>query len=161
VGTLALMTCTWVIALILICMVLNGLGFLWNLFEVVPLYDEIAHFLTPLVLVVILSEIIYRGGGNDEFFGTQRHAVITGCAIGGVGAVGWEVAEILMDLMGIPAYNPPLDAISDIFLGVLGGAVGGLGCRPLPRPELRTHQKRLGKDREFASCVAPLSGVAL
>jgi hypothetical protein len=118
------MSRTWVIALILICMVLNGLGFFWNLFEVVPLYDEIAHFLTPLALVVVLSEIIYRAGGNDEFFGTQRRAVITGCAIGGVGAVAWEVVEILMDLMGIPAYNPPLDTISDVFLGVLGGAVG-------------------------------------
>jgi hypothetical protein len=118
------MSRTWVIALILICIVLNGLGFLWNLFEVVPLYDEIAHFLTPLALVVVLSETIYRGGGNDEFFGTQRRTVITGCAIGGVGAVAWEVAEILMDLTGIPAYNPPLDTISDVFLGVLGGAVG-------------------------------------
>jgi hypothetical protein len=49
----------WIVALILICIALNWAGFLWNLFEPIPLYDEIAHFLTP---VVILAEIIYRGG---------------------------------------------------------------------------------------------------
>ena len=45
----------WVVALILICIALNGAGFLWHLFEPIPLYDEIAHFLTPFTLVVILE----------------------------------------------------------------------------------------------------------
>jgi hypothetical protein len=54
--------------LILICVGLNGAGFLWNLFEPIPLYDEIAHFITPFTLVMITAEIIYRAGGDDEFF---------------------------------------------------------------------------------------------
>jgi len=58
--------------LILICTGLNGAGFAWNLFEPIPLYDEIAHFLTPFTLVAILAEIIYRGEGDDEFFNTPR-----------------------------------------------------------------------------------------
>src|SRR3712207_8772967 len=68
----------WVVALILICTALNGAGFLWHLFEPIPGYDEIAHFLTPFTLVAITAEIIYRGGGDDEFFNTPRRAVITG-----------------------------------------------------------------------------------
>src|ERR687894_486938 len=114
----------WVVALILICIALNGAGFLWHLFEPIPLYDEVAHFLTPFTLVVILAEIIYRGGGDDEFFNTPRRAVITGSVIGLVGAAGWEGIEIVMSLMGLPISHAPPDTIFDIALGVLGGAVG-------------------------------------
>ena len=114
----------WVIALILLCTVLNGVGFLWRLFEPIPGYDEIAHFITPFTLVAITAEIIYRNGGDDEFFDTPLHAVITGSFIGFVGATGWEVIEILLDLWGLPISRALPDTIFDVFLGVTGGAVG-------------------------------------
>ena len=114
----------WVIALILLCTALNGAGFLWHLFEPIPLYDEIAHFITPFTLVAITAEIIYRGGGDDEFFNTPRRAVITGSVIGLVGAGGWEVIEIVLDMMGFPISRVILDTIFDVVLGVLGGAAG-------------------------------------
>jgi hypothetical protein len=114
----------WVIALILLCTGLNGAGFLWHLFEPIPLYDEIAHFITPFTLVAITAEIIYRGGGDDEFFNTPRRAVITGSVIGLVGAGGWEVIEIVLDMMGFPISRVILDTIFDVVLGVLGGAAG-------------------------------------
>ena len=114
----------WVIALILLCIALNGAGFLWHLFEPIPGYDEIAHFITPFTLVAITAEIIYRGGGDDEFFNTPRRAVITGSVIGLVGAGGWEVIEIVLDAMGFPISRALPDTIFDVVLGVLGGAVG-------------------------------------
>jgi hypothetical protein len=114
----------WVVALILLCTALNGAGFMWNLFEPIPLYDEIAHFITPFTLVVITAEIIYRGGGDDEFFNTPRRAVITGSAIGLVGAAGWEVIEVLLDMMGLPISHAIPDTLLDVVLGVLGGAAG-------------------------------------
>ena len=114
----------WVIALILLCTGLNGAGFLWHLFEPIPLYDEIAHFITPFTLVAITAEIIYRGGGDDEFFNTPRRAVITGSAIGLLGAGAWEVIEIVLDMMGFPISRAIPDTIFDVVLGVLGGATG-------------------------------------
>jgi hypothetical protein len=114
----------WVIALILICTALNGAGFLWHLFEPIPLYDEIAHFITPFTLVAITAEIIYRGGGDDEFFNTPRRAVITGSAIGLLGAGAWEIIEIVLDMMGFPISRAIPDTIFDVVLGVLGGAAG-------------------------------------
>jgi hypothetical protein len=114
----------WVIALILLCTGLNGAGFLWHLFEPIPLYDEIAHFITPFTLVAITAEIIYRGGGDDEFFNTPRRAVITGSAIGLVGAGAWEVIEIVLDMMGFPISRAIPDTFFDVVLGVLGGAAG-------------------------------------
>ena len=114
----------WVIGLIVACTLLNGAGFLWDIFEPIPLYDEIAHFLTPFVLVAIVAEIIYRNGGDDEFFDTPRHAIVTGSVIGLVGAAGWEGVEVVLSAMGVPISNALPDTIFDVFLGVVGGAAG-------------------------------------
>lgn len=114
----------WVVSLIVFCVVLNAAGFLWNLFEPIPLYDEVAHLVTPFVLVAIVAEIVYRAGGDDRFFDTPRHAILTGAAIGFAGAVGWEVVEIFLDIMGFTISHAPLDTVFDIVLGVIGGAAG-------------------------------------
>jgi purine-cytosine permease-like protein len=116
----------WVICLIAICVLLNGAGFLWDIFEPWLLYDEIAHVITPFTLVAITAEIIYRRGGDDEFFDTPRHALVTGSVIGFVGAVGWECIEILLDYL-FPAASIDhslSDTFFDVVLGVIGGAAG-------------------------------------
>lgn len=114
----------WIVLLILFCIVLNGAGFVFKIFEPIPLYDEIAHFLTPFVLVAILAEIIYRGGGDDEFFDSRRHAIVTGSVIGLLGAGGWEGIEVVLSAMGVAISNTLPDSIFDVVLGVLGGAAG-------------------------------------
>src|SRR5215210_3381258 len=114
----------YIVLLILGCIALNAAGFLWKLFEPVILYDEIAHFITPFTLVLILAEIIYRSGGDDELFNTPVRAIITGSVIGFLGAAGWEVIETVMALMGMSISNAAPDTAFDIVLGVLGGAAG-------------------------------------
>ena len=114
----------WIIMLVLICIALNGAGFIWRLFEPVLFYDEVAHFLTPFVLVAVLAEIIYRVGGDDEFFDTRRHAIVTGSVIGLLGAGGWEGIEVILSAFGVPISNTLADSLFDVFLGVLGGAAG-------------------------------------
>lgn len=114
----------WIIGLLILSTALNAAGFLWKLFEPVPLYDEIAHFLTPFVLVAITAEVIYRSGGDDEFFDTPRHAVVTGAAIGLVGALGWEGIEAILAAAGFSISNAPADTFFDVVLGVVGGAAG-------------------------------------
>lgn len=114
----------WIVLLILFCIILNGAGFVFKIFEPIPLYDEIAHFLTPFVLVAVLAEIIYRGGGDDEFFDSRRHAIVTGSAIGLLGAGGWEGIEVVLSAIGVAIANTLPDSIFDVFLGVLGGAAG-------------------------------------
>jgi len=114
----------WIVLLILFCIALNGAGFVFKIFEPIPLYDEIAHFLTPFVLVAVLAEIIYRGGGDDEFFDSRRHAIVTGSVIGLLGAGGWEGIEVVLSAIGVAIANTLPDSIFDVFLGVLGGAAG-------------------------------------
>ena len=114
----------WIVLLILISIALNGAGFVFKLFEPIPLYDEIAHFLTPFVLVAVVAEIIYRNGGDDEFFDSRRHAIVTGSVIGLLGAGGWEGIEVVLSAMGVAISNTLPDSLLDVFLGVLGGAAG-------------------------------------
>jgi hypothetical protein len=137
----------YIIVLILFCIALNAAGFLWKLFEPVLLYDELAHFITPLTLVLILAEIIYRSGGDDEFFNTPLRAIITGSVIGFLGAAGWEGVEIVMSLMGISVSNALPDTIFDVFLGILGGATGAWAAdryldRVFGRSRTNPHQPR-------------------
>jgi hypothetical protein len=138
----------YIVLLILFCIALNAAGFLWKLFEPVPLYDEIAHFITPFTLVLILAEIIYRNGGDDDFFNTPRRAIVTGSVIGLLGAAGWEGIEVAMSLWGLTISNTPPDTIFDIVLGVLGGAAGAWAAdryldRIFGRSRTNPHQPRV------------------
>ena len=114
----------YIVLLILFCIALNAAGFVWKLFEPILLYDEIAHFITPFTLVLILAEIIYRNGGDDDFFNTPRRSILTGAVIGFLGATGWESIEVAMSLMDLPISNTLADTVFDVTLGVLGGAAG-------------------------------------
>jgi hypothetical protein len=138
----------YIVLLILFCIALNAAGFLWKLFEPVLLYDEVAHFVTPFTLVLILAEIIYRSGGDDEFFGTPTKAIVTGSVIGFLGAVGWEGVEVVMSLMGMSISNALLDSIFDVVLGILGGAAGAWAAdryldRLFGRSRINAHEPRV------------------
>jgi hypothetical protein len=140
----------WIIGLIVFCIVLNGAGFLWDIFEPVPLYDEVAHVITPFVLVAVVAEIVYRMGGDDEFFNTPRRALVTGAVIGFAGAVFWEGVEIVLDLLFPSASidHPPFDTVFDVFLGVLGGAAGAWAAdryldRFFGRSRINPNQRRV------------------
>ena len=52
--------------LVAFCVALNAAGFLFHLFEPIPLYDELAHFITPFTLVALVAEIIYRWAGTTS-----------------------------------------------------------------------------------------------
>ncbi len=138
----------YIVLLILFCIALNAAGFLWKLFEPVLLYDEIAHFITPFTLVLILAEIIYRNGGDDDFFNTPTRSVVTGSVIGLLGAASWEGVEVVMSLMGISVSNALPDTIFDVILGVTGGAAGAWAAdryldRIFGRSRTNPHQPRV------------------
>ncbi len=120
---------SWTVVLVLLLLVvaiLNAVGWMLNFFSRIPPYDEIVHFLTPLTLVAIASTMIYRSGGRDEFFSSPTRALLTGAVLGLIGAIGWELFEVLIVRMlaAISFPTPPLDTAVDIALGTAGGAVG-------------------------------------
>ena len=98
--------------------------------------------------MLILAEIIYRSGGDDEFFNTPLRAIVTGSVIGLLGAAGWEGIEILMSLMDISVSNALPDTIFDVILGILGGAAGAWAAdryldRIFGRSRTDPHQPRV------------------
>jgi hypothetical protein len=111
--------------LVAFCVALNAAGFMFHLFEPILLYDELAHFITPFTLVALVAEIIYRWGGDDVFFATPQRALVTGTAIGLLGAGGWEIIEVMLGAMGAAISYTLTDSVFDVFLGVCGGALGG------------------------------------
>jgi uncharacterized membrane protein YeaQ/YmgE (transglycosylase-associated protein family) len=42
-----------------------------------------------------------------------------------LGAIGWEIIEVILGAMGAAISNTLADSIFDVFLGVCGGALGG------------------------------------
>jgi hypothetical protein len=147
-GRIRTMPRKYIVVLILFCIVLNTACFMWKIFEPILFYDEVAHFFTPFTLVLILAEIIYRSGGDDEFFNTPLRAIITGSVIGLLGATGWEGIEVLMSWLDISVSNALPDTIFDIFLGVLGGAAGAWAAdryldRIFGRSRTNAHQPRV------------------
>ncbi|MDP9381072.1 MAG: hypothetical protein M3Q29_13175 [Chloroflexota bacterium] len=119
----------WMLVLVLLLLavaILNAAGWMLNLFSRIPPYDEIVHFVTPLTLVAIASTLIYRSGGRDEFFSSTTRALLTGAMLGLIGAIAWELFEVLLVRLfpGIDFPTPPLDTAVDVMLGTAGGAVG-------------------------------------
>jgi hypothetical protein len=113
--------------LVLLSAALNAAGYLFDLWRSVAPYDEIVHTVTPFTLVAIASAVIYRSRRDHVFLGSPRRAALTGMGIGLVGAVGWEIVEVLLDkVFGVGIYNPPLDTAVDVALGTGTGTVAAL-----------------------------------
>ncbi|WP_119066619.1 hypothetical protein [Rubrobacter indicoceani] len=113
------------VGLVVFCVLLNFFGFTFKLFEPVFLYDEVAHFVTPFVIVALICEALYRIGYHDSFFENPAQAAVTGAVVGFVGAVLWEVVEVMLAAMGFEISNALPDSAFDVLLGVAGGALGG------------------------------------
>lgn len=113
------------VGLLVFCFLINFFGFAFKLFEPVFLYDEVAHFVTPFVLVALACEVLYRTGYHDTFFRNPPQAAVTGAVIGFIGAVVWEIVEVILGAMGFSISNALPDSILDVLLGVAGGALGG------------------------------------
>ena len=74
--------------------------------------------------------------------------MITGSVIGFVGAAGWEVIEVILDLMGLPISHALPDTIFDVVLGVAGGASGAWAAdryldRLFNRSRIDAHRQRV------------------
>ena len=109
-------------AMLAASLALDFSGLAFGLFYEGAFFDNLAHFLTWLALVAFAAELAHLRGVLPPVSG--RRALAVGAAVGLVGGVAWEVAEIVADLLPGYIYNPPLDSVSDTVFGTLGGAVG-------------------------------------
>ena len=124
-------------AMLVASLVLDFSGIAFGLFYVGVFFDNLAHFLTWLALVALAAELAHLRGVLPAVSG--RRALVVGAAVGLVGGMGWEIFEVVADLLPVYIYNPLLDSVSDTVFGTVGGAVGAwrtnayLGAKPLRR----------------------------
>jgi hypothetical protein len=89
------------------------------------MYVPQTQALRALLRFLCALDVAGSAGVGQEFFPTPQRAIVTGTAIGLLGAVGWEIIEVILGAMGAAISNTLADSIFDVFLGVCGGALGG------------------------------------
>lgn len=108
---------------VVIC-ILNGLGWIFGLYETVWWYDEAAHFLTPVVLTYALGKIYhYTFPAQITSYTFLSFIIVTSFGIS-IGAV-WEIAEWLAKLVFPDQVTMSLeDTIMDLVFDSLGALLG-------------------------------------
>lgn len=122
-------------ALVAVASVANGASIAWDWYAAWPPFDEWAHLLNPVVLVAASMVWLRRG----RFVETASRSLTAAAAAvyGLVLALAWEAIETWF------WTYPFLDTFTDVALGVVGSAAGGLlalrveptpaaGSRPVP-----------------------------
>lgn len=114
----------FVLAVLAVSLVFDLSGMVFGLFYEGIFYDNLAHFLTSFALVSLVAELAQHRGVLPLLVPGGR-ALVAGAVVGFVGGGAWEVLEMIADLLfPVLIYNPPLDTITDMAFGSLGGAVG-------------------------------------
>lgn len=113
--------------------VLNGLGYVFNLFPIGP-YDELAHFYTTFALTLSLGFLFYYSLRSE--FRAHRHLFVLaiasfGCTVG----VFWEFFEWATGIIGSLG-----DTLGDLAMDALGAGLAALlagwAIRRYPEDEL-------------------------
>lgn len=108
--------------------VLNAGGWVWNLYDdnVSYYYDEIAHFFTPFVIILVIG---YRYMNRYKYVKSmpKSHIILTlsafGIALGGL----WEIAEYVgYALLPGPEQIEIGDTISDMALDSAGSVLAAI-----------------------------------
>ncbi len=114
----------------------NALGDL-GLYELYRLgfeYDKLVHFVTPLMLTIVLHQFFQK---RFDFY--HRHALLITFALVVGGALLWELYEYLADyflethLYGVFGTDIVRDTILDLTCGTLGALTGIIILKFSPR----------------------------
>jgi len=114
----------FVLVTLISCLVFDVSGLIFGLFYEGIFYDNLAHFMTSFALVALATELAQQRGVLPLLVPGSR-ALAAGMVVGLVGGGVWEVFEVIADfLFPVLIYNPPLDTVTDMVFGSLGGAFG-------------------------------------
>jgi hypothetical protein len=114
----------FVLVTLTVSLVFDLSGMIFGLFYEGIFYDNLAHFMTSFALVALAAELAQQRGVLPLLVPGGR-ALATGMVVGLVGGGVWEVFEVIADfLFPVLIYNPPLDTVTDMIFGSLGGAFG-------------------------------------
>lgn len=117
-------------ALVALAALLSTLGFVFDFYARIPLYDEVAHAITIFALTLGGYYLVYRGDAPRRSWVLGLAVLTFGIALGTV----WEIAEWLAGRLLDTAVIYGLgDAVTDLMansLGALVAAFAALGLHP-------------------------------
>ena len=113
----------FVLVTLTVSLVFDLYGMIFGLLYEGIFYDNLAHFLTSFALVALAAELAQKRGALPLLVPGGR-ALAAGMVVGLVGGGVWEVLEMIADTLFPVIYNPPLDTVTDMIVGSLGGALG-------------------------------------
>lgn len=123
--------------LVTLVTLLNGLGFVFGLFQWAPFYDEVAHAVTIFALGLASFYLVYRGAvvaGRDGALATAVFGAGTTA-----GAV-WEAAEWVPErLFGWEVIYGLTDAMSDLIANGVGAVAAAVFAVVTSRRERRAN----------------------
>lgn len=112
--------------LYMIFILFNTSSFIWDGYGMVSYYDDIVHFLTPLLLVILSAQFFLR-----YFKKSQRQSFVFFLSLTAFGVllgVGWEILEWISEQTFLP-YTVMFglaDTMSDLIWDLIGSATGAL-----------------------------------
>jgi VanZ family protein len=107
-------------------MLVNIVGYIWNLYDQIRLFDEILHAFTTFALTLLVALLLYE----VVLMGAHTYPVLFVLAVASLGmAMGtvWEITEWAYDQI-VPG-NVILgknDTILDLILDLIGSVVAGI-----------------------------------
>lgn len=106
--------------LFVLAALINAAGWIWDLFERIGPYDQVAHFFTTFALSAAIGFALY----HSLLLHFREHSLLFvltvasfGMAVGGV----WEIIEWIFGVIGTLQ-----DTISDLSMDLFGAVLGGL-----------------------------------
>lgn len=108
----------------LVVLILNALGFLLDFYQI-WWFDDVAHTLTPLALVVFLGPFLYQRYLRSSDSTAVKLFTLT--ALGVTAGAFWEVWEFYAGISVFEELTPTLeDTISDLIFDTIGSVIGGI-----------------------------------
>jgi hypothetical protein len=109
---------------------LNAAGWVWNLYDRIMGYDEIAHLVTSFAVTLSLGFLVYREV-REPFREHRLHFMLVIASFGITLGAFWEIFEWTL-LRSLP--NPIVDIMVDS-LGAVGAGVFAAWALGLEQPE--------------------------
>lgn len=120
--------------LFVLAAIFNAGGWVWNLYDRIAPYDEIAHAYTTFAITLSFGFLAYYAV-REHFVRYEALFVLAIVSFGvAVGAV-WEIVEWLCDIIHLLS-DTIIDLIMDTIGALAAGAVGLWALRTLPPDEL-------------------------
>lgn len=112
--------------LFMVIILFNTSSFVWDAYGMVSYYDDIVHFFTPFLIVILSGQFFIRYLKSPRKNGFFLFLTLTGFGV--LLGVSWEIIEWVSENTFLP-YSVMFglaDTMSDLIWDFIGSSLGGL-----------------------------------